>query len=220
MRVGEAPLTGLILAAAGAGSRFGGDIPKQFSSMRGKPLYLHALEPFSEFFEEAVMVVPEAWKERVEKQIRSLPYRERLILQVGGDQRQDSVYKGLSRLSDSVQIVLVHDAARPFVSAGLIARVLDQTQQSGACLPAVPLRDTVKEVVSHRVARTVDRSRLRLAQTPQGFEINLLRQALEQALKEGFYGTDEASLVERLGSPVDVVPGDPENIKVTWKEDL
>ena len=214
--MGETPLTGLILAAAGAGSRFGGEVPKQFSSLRGRPLYLHALEPFLEFFEEAVMVVPEAWKARVEKQIRSLPYRGRLILEVGGEQRQDSVYRGLSRLSDSIQLVLVHDAARPFVSMGLIARVLEQTRQSGACLPVVPLRDTVKEVASDRVVRTVDRGR----QTPQGFEINLLRKALVQAQKEGFYGTDEASLVERLGSPVHVVPGDSENIKVTWKEDL
>ena len=213
-------MIGLILAAAGAGSRFGGNIPKQFSLMRDKPLYLHALEPFLEFFEEAVMVVPEAWQGRVQEQIESLPYRAKLLLQAGGRERQDSVYRGLRRLSDSVEIVLVHDAARPFVSRDLIARVVEETRRGGACLPAVPLRDTVKEVSSRRVVRTVDRDHLRLAQTPQGFEINLLRQALKQAQKEGFCGTDEASLVERLGSPVYVVPGELENIKVTWKEDL
>ena len=213
-------MIGLILAAAGAGSRFGGDIPKQFSSMRGKPLYLHALEPFVEFFEEAVMVVPEAWQDRVEEQIRLLPYRGKLLLQTGGRERQDSVFRGLRRLSDSVQIVLVHDAARPFVSQGLIARVVEQTRRSGACLPALPPRDTVKEVDSLKVLRTLDRHRLRLAQTPQGFEIDLLRRALEQAQQDGFCGTDEASLVEHLGSPVYVVAGEPENIKVTWKEDL
>ena len=188
--------------------------------MRDKPLYLHALEPFLEFFEEAVMVVPEAWQGRVQEQIESLPYRAKLLLQAGGRERQDSVYRGLRRLSDSVEIVLVHDAARPFVSRDLIARVVEETRRGGACLPAVPLRDTVKEVSSRRVVRTVDRDHLRLAQTPQGFEINLLRQALKQAQKEGFCGTDEASLVERLGSPVYVVPGELENIKVTWKEDL
>ena len=213
-------MIGLILAAAGAGSRFGGNIPKQFSLMRDKPLYLHALEPFLEFFEEAVMVVPEAWQGRVQEQIESLPYRAKLLLQAGGRERQDSVYRGLRRLSDSVEIVLVHDAARPFVSRDLIARVVEETRRGEACLPAVPLRDTVKEVSSRRVVRTVDRDHLRLAQTPQGFEINLLRQALKQAQKEGFCGTDEASLVERLGSPVYVVPGELENIKVTWKEDL
>ena len=218
--MGEAALIGLILAAAGAGSRFGGDIPKQFSSMSGKPLYLHALEPFVEFFDEAVMVVPEAWKDRVEEQIQLLPYRGKLLLQTGGPERQDSVYRGLSWLSDSIQIVLVHDAARPFVSQGLIARVVEQTRQGGACVPALPPRDTVKEVDFLKVLRTLDRRRLRLAQTPQGFEINLLRRALEQAQKEDFYGTDEASLVERLGAPVYVVAGEPENIKVTWKEDL
>ena len=213
-------MIGLILAAAGAGSRFGGDIPKQFSRMRDKPLYLHALEPFLEFLEEAVMVVPEAWQGRVQEQIESLPYRAKLLLQAGGRERQDSVYRGLRRLSDSVEIVLVHDAARPFVSRDLIARVVEETRRGGACLPAVPLRDTVKEVSSRQVVRTLDRDHLRLAQTPQGFEINLLRKALKQAQKEGFCGTDEASLVERLGSPVYVVPGEPENIKVTWKEDL
>ena len=218
--MGEAALIGLILAAAGTGSRFGGDIPKQFSNMRGKPLYLHALEPFVEFFEEAVMVVPEAWQDRVEEQIRLLPYRGKLLLQTGGLERQDSVHRGLSRLSDSIQIVLVHDAARPFVSQGLIARVVEQARQGGACVPALPPRDTVKEVDSLKVVKTLDRHHLRLIQTPQGFEINLLRQALKQAQKEDFCGTDEASLVERLGSPVYVVTGEPENIKVTWKEDL
>ena len=213
-------MIGLILAAAGAGSRFGGDLPKQFSRMRDKPLYLHALEPFLEFLEEAVIVVPEAWEERVEEEIRSLPYRAKLRLQTGGRERQDSVYRGLKRLSALVQIVLVHDAARPFVSQELIARVVEKTRRVGACLPAVSLRDTVKEVASGQVVRTVNRDHLKLAQTPQGFEINLLRQALEGAQKEGVYGTDEASLVERLGSPVYVVPGEPENIKVTWKEDL
>ena len=213
-------MIGLILAAAGAGSRFGGDLPKQFSRMRDKPLYLHALEPFLEFLEEAVIVVPEAWEERVEEEIRSLPYRAKLRLQTGGRERQDSVYRGLKRLSALVQIVLVHDAARPFVSQELIARVVEKTRRVGACLPAVSLRDTVKEVASGQVVRTVNRDHLKLAQTPQGFEINLLRQALEGAQKEGVYGTDEASLVERLGSPVYVVPGEPENIKVTWKEDI
>ena len=216
----EKPLIGLILAAAGVGNRFGGDIPKQFSTLGETSLYLLALEPFAEFVKEAVLVVPGAWKERVNEQIEQLSYREALSVVSGGSQRQDSVKLGLERLSDSIRLVLVHDAARPFVSRELIARVVDETRRSAACLPVLSLSDTVKEVRGSQVLRTLDRDRLRLAQTPQGFEINLLRQALDRARAEGFYGTDEASLVERLGAPVSVVPGESENIKVTWKQDL
>lgn len=213
-------MIGLVLAAAGRGSRFASDIPKQFTGVQGKPLYLHALERFSTFFEQAIIVLPQAWKEEVESQVQLLPYQDKLILEVGGPHRQDSVSRGLSRLSDGIQTVLVHDAARPFTSAHLISRVIDETRRHQACIPVLPVRDTIKEVCNGRIARTLDRESLGLVQTPQGFEINLLKRAFAQAKRDGFYGTDEATLVERLGVPVHVVPGDRTNIKVTWKEDL
>ena len=100
-------MLGLVLAAAGSGSRFGSDIPKQFIPLEGKPLYLHALERFSSFFEAAVLVLPEGWEEEVENQVRSLSYRDRLILEIGGPQRQDSVYQGLNRLGEEIEIVLI-----------------------------------------------------------------------------------------------------------------
>ncbi len=213
-------MIGLVLAAAGSGSRFGSDTPKQFLSLEGKPLYLHALEHFSSFFEVAVLVLPEGWKEKVETQVQSLSYRERLILEIGGPQRQDSVYLGLNRLGEEIEIVLVHDAARPFISTELISSVIEQTRQHQACVPVVPVRDTLKEVSDGRIVRTLDREGLSLVQTPQGFEINLLKRAFQQAIQDGFCGTDEATLVERLGSPVHVVAGESSNLKVTRKEDL
>ncbi len=216
----DTSLIGLVLAAAGSGSRFGSDTPKQFRQLDGLPLYLHALERFSIFFEVAVVVLPGGWEEKVESQVQSLSYREKLILQVGGPQRQDSVFQGLSRLPDSTDIVLIHDAARPFTSSELISRVIETTRLHQACVPVLPVRDTLKEVRGGRIVRTLDRESLSLVQTPQGFESNLLKRAFNQARKDGFYGTDESTLVERLGSPVHVVAGERSNLKVTWKEDL
>ena len=213
-------MIGLVLAAAGSGSRFGSDTPKQFLSFEGKPLFLHALEHFSSFFEVAVLVLPQGWEEKVENQVRSLSYRDRLILEIGGPRRQDSVYQGLNRLGADIEMVLVHDAARPFTSSELISSVIEQTRQHQACVPVVPVRDTLKQVSDGRIVRTLDREGLSLVQTPQGFEIKLLKRAFQQALQDGFYGTDEATLVERLGSPVHVVAGESSNLKVTCKEDL
>jgi 2-C-methyl-D-erythritol 4-phosphate cytidylyltransferase len=213
-------LIGLVLAAAGSGSRFGSDTPKQFIPLEGKPLYLHSLERFSSFFEVAVLVLPEGWKEKVETQVRSLSYRDRLILEIGGPRRQDSVYQGLNRLGKDIEMVLVHDAARPFTSPELISSVIEQTRQHEACVPVVPVRDTLKQVSDGRIVRTLDREGLSLVQTPQGFEIKLLKRAFQQAIQDGFYGTDEATLVERLGSTVHVVAGESSNLKVTCKEDL
>jgi len=217
---GGTSLIGLVLAAAGSGSRFGSDTPKQFLQLEGMPLYLHALERFSPFFEVAVVVLPGGWEEKVESQVQSLSYLDKLILQVGGPQRQDSVFQGLSRLSDSMDIVLIHDAARPFTSSELISRVIEKTRLHQACVPVLPVRDTLKEVGDGRIIRTLDREHLSLVQTPQGFEMNLLKRAFKKARRDGFYGTDESTLVERLGSPVHVVAGERSNLKVTWKEDL
>ncbi len=213
-------MIGLVLAAAGSGSRFESSIPKQFAKLRAKPLYFHALEAFAHLAVQAVVVVPESWKEVVESQVASLPYRDRLILEIGGPQRQDSVYRGLCRFSEQIELVLIHDAARPFLSEQLISRVVEGTRRHRACVPVLPVSDTLKETRSERIVRTVERESLALVQTPQGFEINLLKRAFRQAIEDNFYGTDESVLVERLNEVVHVVPGERANIKVTWQEDL
>jgi 2-C-methyl-D-erythritol 4-phosphate cytidylyltransferase len=213
-------LIGLVLPAAGSGSRIGSEIPKQFIEFQGKRLYRHALDAFLPFVSEVVVVVPEAWVQTIREETseagKSLP----LYVTAGGRQRQDSVRCGLMALSSAVEIVLIHDAARPYVSSSLIGRVIEGARRSKACIPVVSVSETVKEVNGEQVVGTLDRERLRLVQTPQGFEARLLREAFDRAASEAFYGTDESMLVERMGWPVTVVAGDQGNIKVTWKEDF
>jgi 2-C-methyl-D-erythritol 4-phosphate cytidylyltransferase len=214
-------LTGLILAAAGSGSRFGSRIPKQFLRMGGERLYRLALDPFLPFLDEAVILVPDDWIETVRQELPAVASGDkRLRVAPGGRHRQDTVSRGLRLLSAGVEIVLVHDAARPFVDAPLIARVIRAVRRGNAAVPVLKIRDTVKEVVSGRVERTLERERLGLAQTPQGFPAEVLREAVRQARQDQFYGTDEASLVERIGMEVQAVEGDPRNLKVTFEGDL
>ncbi len=213
-------MIGLILAAAGSGSRFGTSVPKQFTELQGRPLYIHALEAFTAHCQDVVIVLPETWKAKVHSQLSEIESSVRIKLEIGGSTRQESVGKGLHRLNPEVELVLVHDAARPFCPPNLIDRVIEGVRRTGACVPVVPVSDTVKELEHGRVVRTLDRSTLGLAQTPQGFSAELLRRAFDQALETGFNGTDEAMLVEQLGESVEAVPGHAGNIKVTWKGDL
>ena len=214
-------MIGLILAAAGSGSRFGSRTPKQFLRLGGERLYRLALDPFLPFLDEAVILVPEDWIETVR---RELPVGaagdKELRVAPGGRHRQDTVFRGLQLLSPGVEIVLVHDAARPYVDARLISRVIRTVRRGNAAVPVLKIRDTVKEVVSGRVEGTLERERLGLAQTPQGFPAQVLREALRQAGRDHFYGTDESSLAERIGVEVQAVEGDPRNLKVTFEGDL
>ncbi len=211
---------GLILAAAGSGSRFGSDVPKQFLELHGKPVYLLALEAFLPFVGEAVVVVPAAMKAQVQRQLDAchLPFTP--YVAIGGDRRQDSVQSGLGFLGMQVKSVLIHDAARPFVSEDLIGRVLEGTLRYGACIPILPVCDTVKVVEADFIARTLDRKSLGLAQTPQGFERSLLEDAFSEGARLGIEATDEAALVECQGYKVRVVAGEKSNVKITWQSDL
>lgn len=210
---------GLILAAGGTGSRFGSGTPKQFLPFEGRPLYLHALSRFSGFVSRMVVVVPANRLERVEAEVRDLPTPEIRVVS-GGATRQCSVERGLQALPVEIEYVLVHDAARPFVSRELITAVSEGMRRFDACIPVLPVCDTVKEIAEGAVVRTIPREHLGLAQTPQGFLTSLLRRAVEQAQGDQVHGTDEASLVERLGVAVQVVQGDPGNVKITWSQDF
>jgi 2-C-methyl-D-erythritol 4-phosphate cytidylyltransferase len=211
---------GLVLAAAGLGSRFGSDEPKQFQELNGKPLYLHALEAFQGQIGEAVVVVPEGWEAGILHQIQSRLPGMKAKVHTGGATRQESVSRGLSRLSSNIEFVLVHDAARPFITPSLIERIVNDTRRYGACIPVIPVSDTVKRVECGFVECTLDRQTLFLAQTPQGFEVKKLRNALGKAEEVGYKATDESSLLEQLGERVRVVEGEIRNIKVTWARDL
>lgn len=213
-------MIGLILAAAGSGSRFGIDTPKQFLRIGKTPVYLLAFASFSSRVSETVIVVPSAWCASVRREVESSLSEFPVRVVEGGTRRQDSVYRGLLALKDEMDMVLVHDAARPFVSGRLVDRVIQKTRVGGACVPAVPVSDTIKEVELDQVSRTLERTRLRHIQTPQGFHRILLLRAFEKAGRENFDATDEASLVENLGEKVYTVEGEPSNRKINWKEDL
>ncbi|MBI2218008.1 MAG: 2-C-methyl-D-erythritol 4-phosphate cytidylyltransferase [Candidatus Rokubacteria bacterium] len=138
----------------------------------------------------------------------------------GGAERQDSVVRGLEAVPASFDLVLVHDAVRPFVSGALIDRVIDAARETGAAICALPIAETVKRVRDGAVDTTVDRTGLWVVQTPQGFRTAVLREAHDKARRDGVVGTDDAMLVERLGHPVRVVLGLVENIKITTPADL
>jgi 2-C-methyl-D-erythritol 4-phosphate cytidylyltransferase len=209
--------TSALIVAAGAGKRFGG--PKQFAYLRGQPVLEWTLERFQahEAIDEIVLVLPD------EQDLKHYRLRYPKIVDVvrGGDRRQDSVWQGFRLIQGSeTGIVLVHDGARPLVSPELIGRIIAAARVLGAAVPVLPVEETVKEVRDGSVVRTLDRSSLVRAQTPQGFLYPLLKRALEAARKDRFQGTDEASLAERAGIPVGAVDGEPRNIKITTPVDI
>jgi len=146
---------------------------------------------------------------------------EMVTVVAGGAERQDSVANGLAAVADDVEIVLIHDGVRPFIRRDVIQRLIETARDKGACVVAMPLKETIKRVDENMcVAETVDRSVLWGAQTPQVFRFDIIREAFEKAMREGFYGTDDTVLVERLGHSVSIVEGDYHNIKITTTEDL
>lgn len=212
-----------LVLAAGRGLRFGGAIPKAFVPLAGRPLLMHALSAFAAApaVDWIVPVVAAAdlrrWAE-LEAEWSSLPGLRAAV--AGGAERQHSVRAGLAALPPDAEWVAVHDAARPLVTVQEIERVVEAARPGGAAILAVAVRDTVKRVRHGRVVDTPDRAECHAAQTPQVFRVDLLREALEKAAAEGFVGTDDSQLVERLGVAVAVVPGSQRNLKVTDAADL
>ncbi|WP_168719687.1 2-C-methyl-D-erythritol 4-phosphate cytidylyltransferase [Thermosulfurimonas marina] len=210
---------GAILAAAGRGVRFGAEVPKQFLELGGRPVFLWGLSALERHprVEEIVVAVPPGWEERVRDWCGEFRKVSRVV--AGGESRQASVRRAFEALSPGVEIVLVHDAARPLVSQEVISRVLGEIEKRGAALAALPVRDTVKRVSEEgRVLETLSREGLWLAQTPQGARRDWLAEAFRKAGREEF--TDEAALLEAAGFPVFVVLGDPRNFKLTYPEDF
>jgi 2-C-methyl-D-erythritol 4-phosphate cytidylyltransferase len=216
---------GVVVVAAGQGLRFGGEGPKQFRELRGSPLLLHSLRPFLAHpaVIEVVVVLPPADASRPPEWLAPL-LGERLRAVAGGPTRMDSVEAGFRALSGEAVIVLVHDGARPFPDLGVIDAIIAQASRGVGAIAAVPLHDTLKEAVDGdtppRIAKTVPRDRLWRARTPQGFPRAMLESALRAARADGFVGTDEASLVERTGSPIVLIPDAETNLKVTTPDDF
>ena len=211
-----------VVPAGGLGRRMGGRVPKQFLALGGAPILVHTLRALagSRALAGLVVVVP---AERVAA-TRRLLARGRVprvhAVVAGGRERQESVWCGLQAVPADAELVLVHDAVRPFVSAALVARVLAAARRAGAATCGMPVRETVKRVREALVGETLDREGLWLVQTPQAFRRALLWEAHDKARRDGRTGTDDAVLVEWLGAPVAMVPGLPENLKITTPDDL
>jgi 2-C-methyl-D-erythritol 4-phosphate cytidylyltransferase len=229
---------GVVVLAAGRGERFGGDTAKQYQLIRGVPMVLRALRPFTLHPEVAQVVLvlrPEdtarppaflsslATPSASASSAHSLGLGQALSIVPGGLHRGDSVRAGLAALRAECTVVLVHDAARPFVDEEVIGAVIRVARAGEGAVPAVPLSDTLKEATPgdpSRIARTRPRANLWRAQTPQGFPRAVLEEAHAQAAKCGHRATDDAALVEAMGIAVRLVPDSARNLKVTTREDL
>lgn len=206
-----------IIVAAGEGKRFGQ--AKQFAPLRDKPVLDWCLEKFEKHpgVDNIILVISESHLSHD----YSRKYEKITAVTKGGVKRQDSVYAGLDCVDEKeTRIVLVHDGVRPLVGEDLIRRTIEAAGKKEAVVPVIPLEDTIKRVEGERIIQTKDRTNLFRSQTPQGFSCSLLKEAFISAKKDSFYGTDEASLVERLGKEVFVIQGDPKNIKITTRDDL
>lgn len=209
-----------VVPAGGLGRRMGGPRPKQYLTLAGVPIIVRTLRALARGVDAIVVAAP---AERVAATRRLLArHRVPRVLDVvaGGAERQESVWLGLAALPQGVEWVLVHDAVRPFVPPDLIARVLTAARALGAATCGLAVRETVKRVADARVTGTIPREGLWLTQTPQAFRRALLWEAHDKARRDGFLGTDDASLVERLGAEVAMVAGFHRNLKITTPEDL
>lgn len=212
----------VLIPAGGSGTRLGSRTPKQFLALGGGPILAATVAHFARHRGVAAIVVaaPAAHVERARRALRGLGRRGTVTVVPGGQTRQESVWLALQAAPEGAELVVVHDAVRPFITAGLIDAVVAAASRSGAAICALPVSDTVKRVRGDEVEATVDRTGLWTVQTPQAFRAALLREAHEKARRDGVIGTDDAALVERLGHPVKVVTGLARNLKITTPEDL
>jgi len=222
----------VILPAAGLGTRMGkssaektGTSRKQFMLLDGSPILIHTVRKFaaSDRISEIIVAVPSGDIEWVAEMLeQEFPPSVRVV--EGGNSRQESVEHALATVNPETDLVAVHDAVRPFIDLETIHKVLDEAFETGAAIVGIPAVDTVKQVTrgtDHvRIRATLPREKLVMAQTPQVFRYELLKRAFESARADGFMGTDESSMVERLDVEVSVVPGSDRNIKITKPGDM
>ena len=208
-----------IIPAAGSGERFGEK--KQLKIIGNRPLMFKTISPFisSDLITEIVLVVPKSDVEKVKQELKSIVSAKPLKVIAGGKTRQQSVHKGLTVTEDSAELICIHDVVRPFITEALIEKVVNKCKEHDGVILAQPSTDTVKKVIDDQILETLPRETIWRAQTPQVFSKSALREALELAEVENIQGTDEASLLERIGYQVGFVEGPSLNIKITTKED-
>jgi 2-C-methyl-D-erythritol 4-phosphate cytidylyltransferase len=213
-----------VIVAAGQGARMQSSLRKQYLLLAGLPVLARTLLIFDgcDLVDDIYLVIP---KDDLnfcrEKIISQVKLARNIHLVSGGPRRQDSVFNGLQQIDSNCDIVVIHDGVRPFVNNDLVTATIKGARKFGACILGVPAHDTLKQVDAHEnIVHTLQRDNIWLAQTPQTFRCELIKKAHKKAKQEGYLGTDDASLVERLGEPVKMIRGSRGNIKITHKEDL
>lgn len=212
-----------VIAAGGTGARINAGIPKQFLEIAGRPILLRTVENILsvERVSQVVIALPTEHMPEARSILNRQPLRIEIDCIPGGADRQESVYCGVRQVRLGIDVIMVHDAVRPFCGRDLIESVLDAAIEKGAAIPGLPATETIQRVSRKGlVLATPPRWELYAIQTPQAFHAEILRTALERAAVEGFTGTDESSVVRRAGYPVYVVAGTPDNIKITRPMDL
>ncbi|MDH3721933.1 MAG: 2-C-methyl-D-erythritol 4-phosphate cytidylyltransferase, partial [Desulfobacteraceae bacterium] len=213
-----------IIVAAGKGIRMKGTMRKQYLDLSGRPVLAHSIMAFDSCSQvaEIYLVVPKEDIEYCQNKILSLlDLKNQINLVHGGAKRQDSVYNGLQSIDKDTETVVIHDGVRPLIHPEELKECILGSKKYGACILGTPASDTLKRVdKSGIIEATLPRENIWLAQTPQAFQYDLILKAHETARRDGYVGTDDASLVERLGADVKIINGSRFNIKITQKEDL
>lgn len=215
-----------VIPAAGSGTRLGGTTPKQFLEIAGAPILIHTLRRFEQCtdIDAIVVALPESEINSFSEKAAAFGLRKPLKIVSGGRERSDSILNALNAAADwHPEIVVVHDAVRPFVTVAQISAVIERAREVGAAILAIASTDTIKEVENGIIVCTLDRRRIYRAQTPQAFRYDLLRSANEHARAAELPSallTDDSLLVERLGHPIAVIEGAPDNLKITTPDDL
>tara|TARA_B100001113_G_scaffold175076_1_gene143426 strand:- start:419 stop:1084 length:666 start_codon:yes stop_codon:yes gene_type:complete len=207
-----------IITAAGSGRRFGE--AKQFKKLHGKPLYQYSLDTFikSRLFDEIILVIPNSIKEKAQKEIKR-KYSLQVSLVIGGPDRQDSVKNAIQNSNPNIDLVVIHDAARPFITTTLIEKCISACETSDGAIIAIQPHDTIKFSKDNIVEKTIDRSNIWMAQTPQAFNKHKILEAYSSSDFDDLIVTDESSLMEKLGYKIMIVPGTGKNFKITTFDD-
>ncbi|MBN8049492.1 MULTISPECIES: 2-C-methyl-D-erythritol 4-phosphate cytidylyltransferase [Paraclostridium] len=216
-------MNGVVIVAAGTGSRMKKDINKQFIKLKNKEIVAHTIEKFynSENIDDIVVVIREDEEEYFNKNIKEKYGFTNIKVAHGGNERQDSVFNGIKMLKKECDVVLIHDGARPFVTDDIIKKSINKANEHNAIVVGVKVKDTIKVVSDNgNIVDTPNRSYLWAVQTPQVFKYDIITKAYEDAYNNNYYGTDDAMLVERIGYNVKMIEGSYNNIKITTQEDL
>lgn len=216
-------MNGVIIVAAGTGSRMKKDINKQFIKLDNKEIIAYTIDKFyiNDEIDDIVVVIKTDEEDYFKKNILEKYKFKNIKIAYGGEERQDSVYNGIQKLDKNCEVVLVHDGARPFVTEEIINNSIQEAKKHNAVVVGVKVKDTIKVVGEEgNIVDTPNRKYLWSVQTPQVFKYDIITKAYENAYNENYYGTDDAMLVEKIGYDVKMIEGSYDNIKITTQEDL